>query len=74
MEKLDKNNVMHLTEVQTRDVDNDIGSEEGDRVDELGEEEEATNKIFNVREAVPPCDYDAPYSQLPSNVVLNRVK
>ena len=25
-------------------------------------------------EAVPPQDYDAPYSKLPSNVVLTRVK
>lgn len=38
------------------------------------QEEERSNQIFNVREAVPPTDYDAPYSQLPENVVLKRVK
>ena len=32
------------------------------------------NQIFHVLEAVPPQDYDAPYSKLPSNVVLTRVK
>lgn len=32
------------------------------------------NMIFNVREAVPPTDYDAPYSQLPESVVLFKVK
>jgi|TARA_B110001450_G_C17232985_1_gene324264 hypothetical protein len=26
------------------------------------EEEESSNKIFNVKEAVPPTDYNAPYS------------
>ena len=26
------------------------------------EEEESTSKIFNVKEAVPPTDYNAPYS------------
>ena len=33
--------------------------------------------IFNVREAVPPTDYDAPYSQLPESVnkqILYKVK
>mmetsp|Transcript_35795 Transcript_35795/g.54855 ORF Transcript_35795/g.54855 Transcript_35795/m.54855 type:complete len:83 (+) Transcript_35795:110-358(+) len=38
------------------------------------DEEERSNQIFNVREAVPPTDYDAPYSQLPGSVVLKRVK
>ena len=73
METLDKKDVMHMTAVPTKG-ESDNGSENGDTVDDLNEEEEATNKIFNVREAVPPCDYDAPYSQLPGNVVLNRVK
>ena len=26
------------------------------------EEEQSNNQIFNVREAIPPTDYDAPYS------------
>ena len=30
--------------------------------------------IFNVREAVPPTDYDAPYSALPESVMLVKVK
>jgi hypothetical protein len=40
------------------------------------EGEEKATQIFNVREAVPPTDYDAPYSQLPDSVskVLKRVK
>ena len=33
-----------------------------------------SNQIFNVREAVPPTDYEAPYSQMPSNVDITRVK
>lgn len=37
-------------------------------------EEERSNQIFNVREAVPPTDYEAPYSLLPEGVVLKRVK
>lgn len=34
----------------------------------------ADNQIFHVQDAVPPKDYDAPYSKLPANVVLTRVK
>jgi hypothetical protein len=34
----------------------------------------ADNQIFHVLEAVPPTDFDAPYSKLPNNVVLTRVK
>jgi len=34
----------------------------------------ADNQIFHVKDAVPPTDFDAPYSRLPSNVVLTRVK
>jgi len=30
--------------------------------------------IFNVTEAVPPEDFDSPYSKLPGNVDLERVK
>ena len=29
------------------------------------DEEEKSNQIFNVKDAVPPNDFDAPYSQLP---------
>ena len=32
------------------------------------------NQVFHVLEAVPPQDYEAPYSKLPGNVVLTRVK
>ena len=38
------------------------------------DEEERSNQVFNVKDAVPPTDYDAPYSVMPSNVVLKRVK
>lgn len=48
------------------DIDHDL-------IDD-SDEEEKTKQIFNVREAVPPTDYEAPYSQLPSSVVLKRVK
>lgn len=39
-------------------------------------EEEKTNQIFNVREAVPPTDFDAPYSKMPPSVekLMPRVK
>ena len=52
----------------------DTGDSDEERQIEAHDDEEATNKIFNVRDAVPPTDYDAPYSALPSNVVLKRVK
>ena len=42
--------------------------------DEDSDKEEKSNMIFNVREAVPPTDYDAPYSQLPKSVTLRKVK
>jgi hypothetical protein len=32
------------------------------------------NQIFHVQDAEPPIDYDSPYSRLPTNVVLARVK
>ncbi|TNV74593.1 hypothetical protein FGO68_gene108 [Halteria grandinella] len=32
------------------------------------------NQIFHVQDAEPPIDFDSPYSRLPSNVVLARVK
>lgn len=38
------------------------------------DEEDHSNKIFNVKDAVPPTDYDAPYSALPSSIKLKRVK
>lgn len=38
------------------------------------QEEKSNQKIFNVDEAVPPTDYDAPYSAIPENVVLKKVK
>ncbi len=50
----------------------DMDSEEEEKTEH--DEEEATTKIFNVRDAVPPTDYDAPYSALPGNVHLKRVK
>ena len=40
---------------------------------EFGEEEKS-NKIFTVKEAQPPSDFEAPYSQLPSSVKLAIVK
>jgi len=49
-------------------------SDEERQIEDNDEDEEATTKIFNVRDAVPPTDYDAPYSKLPGNVVLKRVK
>ena len=33
-----------------------------ERLQEAQDDQEATTKIFNVRDAVPPTDYDAPYS------------
>ena len=38
------------------------------------EDEEKSNQIFNVKDAVPPNDFDAPYSQLPSSVQVQHVK
>lgn len=52
----------------------DQADSDEERQIEEHDDEEATTKIFNVRDAVPPTDYDAPYSALPSNVVLKRVK
>lgn len=31
-------------------------------------------QIFSVEEAEPPNDFESPFSKLPSNVVINRVK
>ena len=55
---------------------NHLGDVNEDHENEAAESdhEERSNQIFNVREAVPPTDYDAPYSQMPENVVLKRVK
>jgi len=52
--------IAYRDEMENNDLDSD--------------EEEKTNQIFNVSEAVPPTDYDAPYSKMPTNVVLKRVK
>ena len=38
------------------------------------DEEEKSNQIFNVKDAIPPNDFEAPYSQLPTNVKLSIVK
>jgi hypothetical protein len=51
-----------------------MGESDEERQMEDHDDDEAATKIFNVRDAVPPTDYDAPYSALPSNVVLKRVK
>ncbi len=48
--------------------DDDIGKD-SDNI-----EERVGNMIFNVREAEPPTDYDAPYSQLPESANLYKVK
>lgn len=49
--------------------------QEQDHADLDSDQEEKSNqKIFNVDEAVPPTDYDAPYSAIPENVVLKKVK
>ena len=39
-------------------------------------EEERNSQIFNIREAIPPTDFDAPYSKMPKSVVIviSRVK
>lgn len=42
--------------------------------DDSDGEEGKTNQIFNVKDAVPPDDFDAPYSQLPSSVQIQLVK
>ena len=44
------------------DMNIDESDEEMQISKQNNDEEESTNKIFNVREAVPPTDYDAPYS------------
>ena len=38
------------------------------------DEDDQQQNIFNVSEAVPPTDYDAPYSAMPATVVLKKVK
>ena len=53
----------------TADDQNDNAGNDSDNLDDRTQ-----NMIFNVREAVPPTDYDAPYSQLPESVVLFKVK
>lgn len=63
-----------ITEVQPRDeADDQFDKSRETDLDDI-EQEEKTNMIFNVREAVPPTDYDEPFSKLPGNVSLNKVK
>ena len=59
-----------ITELNAVDIRDE---EAGSLVDSEDEEREST-QIFNVKEAVPPTDYDAPYSAMPSNVTLKQVK
>ncbi len=35
---------------------------------------QSDNQIFHVHDAEPPIDYDSPFSPLPSNVNISRVK
>jgi hypothetical protein len=46
----------------------------GNDGDESDQEEKYNAKIFNVNEAIPPTDYEAPYSEMPTNVKLEIVK
>lgn len=49
-------------------------NDDGHHHHDSDQEEKTNQKIFNVDEAVPPTDYEAPYSSMPCNVVLSRVK
>lgn len=61
-----------ITDLNGRGEDPEISDQESQ---DSGEEEK-TNQIFNVREAVPPTDFDAPYSKMPPSVekLMPRVK
>lgn len=62
-----------ITEFNQKDHDDsDIEDQDSD----ASGENEASNQIFNIREAVPPTDFDAPYSKMPPSVVIviSRVK
>ena len=62
-----------ITEFNQKDHD-DSDIEEPDS-DDSGAQE-SSQQIFNIREAVPPTDFDAPYSKMPDSVdvVISRVK
>jgi hypothetical protein len=62
-----------ITEYNQKDQDDSDASE----IDsDASGEQESSNQIFNIREAVPPTDFDAPYSKMPKSVVIviSRVK
>lgn len=62
----------YLTEVNPGPEYKPAQQEHGDL--DSDQEEKSNQKIFNVDEAVPPTDYDAPYSSIPECVVLKKVK
>ena len=49
-----------------------IYGNDDDEID--SDQEDQQQAIFNVSEAVPPTDYDAPYSAMPTTVTLKKVK
>ena len=57
---------------QKENNDSDIDEDDSD----ASGDQESSNQIFNIREATPPTDFDAPFSPMPSSVttVLPRVK
>ena len=64
-----------LTDLNHRGEDPDNSSNDDQQSQDSGEEEKTT-QIFNVREAIPPTDFDAPYSKMPPSVekLMPRVK
>lgn len=68
-----KDNNAFITDLNHRGDDPEISD---DHSSQDSQEEEKTNQIFNVREAVPPTDFDAPYSKMPKSVekLMPRVK
>ena len=54
------NDSTYMTAIADPGVEQSEGTMETGKNDD--EEEESTNKIFNVKETVPPTDYNAPYS------------
>jgi hypothetical protein len=61
-----------ITEYNQKDEDSDADDLDSD----ASGEQESSNQIFNIREAIPPTDFDAPYSKMPKSVVIviSRVK
>ena len=57
---------------QKENNDSDIDEDDSD----ASGDQESSNQIFNIREATPPTDFEAPFSPMPSSVttVLPRVK